>query len=319
MTQFNEDPQEAGGPSNPSNQQGTTGNQAVSNEQAPAFGQQASNQQGQAPQTPQAPQAPQAQPQMPQAPQAPQAQPQPQYGQAAPVQGYGQPVQQPQPTYGQGAPQPQYGQQTQYGQPPVAQPSYPQVAPVFNGQMGENGQPVLTQPWYGISFIAAIKRFFTKYADFSGRASKGEFWWSILFIFLVSVVLGIITAPLHSTDVSNIVGYIWDLIVLVPVLAVTTRRVHDANMSGWWTALPAVLFIGGAAIASNVASGIDPDIIMNQDVTAMDPSQVMTMGWSGMAAFAGLIIWIIFGVRASNPQGAHFDKNIPSQPMQPMQ
>ena len=38
-------------------------------------------------------------------------------------------------------------------------------------------EPPLEWPWYGIGFVAAVKRFFKKYATFNGRASRGEYWW----------------------------------------------------------------------------------------------------------------------------------------------
>ena len=77
-----------------------------------------------------------------------------------------------------------------------------------------------------MSFGEAIKSVFSKYATFSGRARRSEFWYFVLFNFLVSFVLGLI--PFLS-----LVSGLWALAVLIPSLAVTVRRFHDIGKSGW--------------------------------------------------------------------------------------
>lgn len=108
-------------------------------------------------------------------------------------------------------------------------------------------EPPLDWPWYGIGFGAAIKRFFQKYATFSGRASRGEYWWIALFNFLVYIVVvgitGVAGGFSASTDgsgsmspvatvISSIFG-LYYLAILVPSLAVAWRRLHDTGRSGW--------------------------------------------------------------------------------------
>ena len=80
---------------------------------------------------------------------------------------------------------------------------------------------------------------FNNYADFSGRASRSEFW---LFQVLNIVVLLVSTALiLIGGGGTYVVGVgllaFWVLIAFVPNLAVTVRRFHDHNMSGWWAVL----------------------------------------------------------------------------------
>lgn len=75
-----------------------------------------------------------------------------------------------------------------------------------------------------MTFGDAIKTGFTKYADFNGRASKSEFWWFVLFLFLsssASHLLGPVIAGLYS------------LAVLLPSVAAGARRLHDTDRSGW--------------------------------------------------------------------------------------
>ncbi len=70
----------------------------------------------------------------------------------------------------------------------------------------------------------AIASGFRNYINFSGRASRSEFWWFVLFG-LVSTIL-LIWVPF--------LGWIYALAVLLPTVAVAVRRLHDRDQSGWW-------------------------------------------------------------------------------------
>jgi uncharacterized membrane protein YhaH (DUF805 family) len=95
----------------------------------------------------------------------------------------------------------------------------------------------------------AIRTCFSKYVDFNGRAQRSEFWWWILGIWLISLVLSFVDSTLfgtvETTDTSfsastdtPILSGIFGLAVLLPNLAVTARRLHDRNLSGWWMLAP---------------------------------------------------------------------------------
>ena len=75
-----------------------------------------------------------------------------------------------------------------------------------------------------MTFVESIKTCFSKYADFNGRASRPEFWWWVLFTFLVSAATGI---------VSQMLSGLFSLAVLLPSIAVGARRLHDTDRSGW--------------------------------------------------------------------------------------
>ena len=82
----------------------------------------------------------------------------------------------------------------------------------------------------------SIKTCFRKYAVFSGRSSRQEYIGFYLFIFFVPFLLGMIEGLLGvllSSDYS-IFAIIFELAVFLPSLAVTIRRLHDVNRSGWW-------------------------------------------------------------------------------------
>ena len=76
-------------------------------------------------------------------------------------------------------------------------------------------------------FGESIKVCFEKYADFNGRASRSEFWFFVLFFYIIYIPLLFIPfAPI-----------LWSVVCLVPSFAVTARRFHDVGQSGWWQAL----------------------------------------------------------------------------------
>jgi uncharacterized membrane protein YhaH (DUF805 family) len=91
-----------------------------------------------------------------------------------------------------------------------------------------------------MDFGDAIRDGFSKYATFSGRSSRSAYWWWFLFAILVSVVANILDA-IGSTWV---VGAILGLALLLPGLAVTVRRYHDAGHSGWWLLLWIIPIVG---------------------------------------------------------------------------
>lgn len=86
-----------------------------------------------------------------------------------------------------------------------------------------------------------------KYAEFSGRARRKEYWFFALFNFLIAVALGFIEMSAGLTYGEY--GYgplsgLYALAVLIPGIAVTVRRLHDTGRSGWWILIGLVPIIG---------------------------------------------------------------------------
>ncbi|MEM9140074.1 MAG: DUF805 domain-containing protein [Pseudomonadota bacterium] len=75
----------------------------------------------------------------------------------------------------------------------------------------------------------SIKSVYSNYANFKGRAMRSEFWWYTLFNVVVGTALDVVIPAVSS---------IWTLANLLPALAVTARRLHDVDRSGWWMLLP---------------------------------------------------------------------------------
>ncbi|SMQ71061.1 Uncharacterized membrane protein YhaH, DUF805 family [Plantibacter sp. VKM Ac-1784] len=168
---------------------------------------------------------------------------------------------------------PEYPATPTYGQPYAP-------APIRGAASPED----LTLPLYGATFPQAIKRYLRKYATFTGRASRSEYWWATLFVFLVAlipnilfitgVVIGSVSAaaqrePVVFDGITSsktyytqpgileipgaapliltglvLLGLIW-LATIVPNLAIAWRRLHDANFPGPFYFLSLIPSVGG--------------------------------------------------------------------------
>ena len=86
-----------------------------------------------------------------------------------------------------------------------------------------------------VTFKEAIVRCFKKYVVFSGRASRAEYWYFILFIYGLAFLLGFLFGLMNmdESSIDRMIG-IFQLALFLPHIAVTTRRLHDIDRSGWW-------------------------------------------------------------------------------------
>jgi len=87
--------------------------------------------------------------------------------------------------------------------------------------------------WY----LEALK----KYAEFSGRSRRMEYWMFFLFNFIIAIALAIVDVILGTT---GILGGLYGLAVLIPGITVSVRRLHDTDHSGWWLLIGLVPVIG---------------------------------------------------------------------------
>jgi uncharacterized membrane protein YhaH (DUF805 family) len=95
-----------------------------------------------------------------------------------------------------------------------------------------------------MTFFEAISSGFRNYVGFSGRASRSEFWYWILFTVLVSIVTSIIDLEVLSSSSISPFSSIWSLVTFLPSLAMGVRRLHDTDRSGWWWLLSFIPLIG---------------------------------------------------------------------------
>ncbi len=94
-----------------------------------------------------------------------------------------------------------------------------------------------------IWYLIALK----KYAVFSGRSSRMEYWYFVLFNALISIVLMVADVMIGTFDSETGFGLlngIYTLAILIPSLAVSVRRLHDTDRSGWWLLIGFIPLIG---------------------------------------------------------------------------
>ncbi|WP_417722459.1 DUF805 domain-containing protein [Salipiger sp.] len=119
-----------------------------------------------------------------------------------------------------------------------------------------------------MGFAESVRTCFRRYATFSGRASRSEFWWWVLFVVGMSVVLGLADRMLFGADpvtgrAPRRLSGVFNLLVLLPWLAVAFRRMHDSGRPGWYYFAPLLVSVGlmfvllsGIVIAT--ATDVDP-------------------------------------------------------------
>ncbi|MFT7557955.1 MAG: uncharacterized membrane protein YhaH (DUF805 family) [Planctomycetota bacterium] len=81
-----------------------------------------------------------------------------------------------------------------------------------------------------------------KYAVFRGRSRRAEYWYFILINSIISFAIGMVFGSSYGD--TSIVNYIYSLAVFIPGLAVTVRRMHDINKSGWWILINLIPLVG---------------------------------------------------------------------------
>ena len=144
------------------------------------------------------------------------------------------------------------------------------------------------------------KRPLQKYADFSGRAPRAEYWWYVLAIIIAYIVVGIVEGILGiNTMIAGMYGPLSALLwlgTLVPSLAVGARRLHDTDRSGWWLLLPIVPYciafaLGGAALASG------------------SMAEMGTAGIFLMIGLIGAIVLLVFMVLPGTPGDNRYGPN----------
>lgn len=92
----------------------------------------------------------------------------------------------------------------------------------------------------------AFQLFFANYFNFSDRSNRGEFWFWTLDNILITMAIGMIDAIIFGAgqDSTGLIGGIWGLATLIPGIALSVRRLHDIDKSGWFLLLILIPIIG---------------------------------------------------------------------------
>lgn len=108
-----------------------------------------------------------------------------------------------------------------------------------------------------MTFTESIRACFTKYADFKGCAGKSEYWWWVLFTIVAGLSLQIVSQNLSLA---------FSVATILPSIAVTARRLHDTDRTGWLQLLVVIPVIGWIfLIIWYVQDGKRPNRFCQQD------------------------------------------------------
>jgi uncharacterized membrane protein YhaH (DUF805 family) len=108
-----------------------------------------------------------------------------------------------------------------------------------------------------MNMITAIKTVLGKYATFDGRAQRPEYWWWILAMVILYTILGVIDGALiapmlgfepFQPEAGQPLSMVVALGLLLPNVALSVRRLHDTDRSGWWLLIGLVPVLGGLVL-----------------------------------------------------------------------
>ncbi len=106
-----------------------------------------------------------------------------------------------------------------------------------------------------MSLPDAISSVFRQYVGFTGRARRSEFWWWVLFLFVVNLLTGVLDALFGTRIIlsedgaiavftTGVISNLVSLALFLPSLAVLIRRLHDSGRTGWWVLIGLIPFVG---------------------------------------------------------------------------
>ncbi|HEY5787204.1 MAG TPA: DUF805 domain-containing protein [Microlunatus sp.] len=209
------------------------------------------------------------------------------------------------------------------GQPPPNQ-QWSNQPPYGGWHPVPAGPAPLHLPQYDATIGQAASRLWRKFAVFSGRASRSEYWWWALIAFVISLVLqfvgtlafggGFFLDPTGtSLDLRQALlplapSLVWSLATLVPSLAVTVRRLHDTNRTGWWYLLVLPALAAWPPLLIGLAS-LDADRLAAGDVSGVAVGALIGGAVLSLIGGIGGLVVLIFCILGPDPRGARFDSS----------
>lgn len=133
-------------------------------------------------------------------------------------------------------------------------------------------------------FKDAIEVCLAKYMDFTGRASRSEFWFFALFTLAVGFVASIFDAALFAPGSIGLIGLVASLALLIPGWAVGVRRLHDTNRSGMWYGVFLVLATGFSIYIQRAVRPILEDVLAG--IETIDPADIQTLQMEAITRLA---------------------------------
>ncbi len=121
-------------------------------------------------------------------------------------------------------------------------------------------------------FMAVIKN----YAGFSGRAGRKEFWMFYLVYILIFIAIGIVSAILPQSigSMVSMLSVVFALALFIPTIAVSIRRLHDTDRSGWWMLLGMIPLVNFYVLYLLIIEGTQGPNRFGDSPVAMIPNAV---------------------------------------------
>ncbi|MEM1386777.1 MAG: DUF805 domain-containing protein [Pseudomonadota bacterium] len=155
----------------------------------------------------------------------------------------------------------------------------------------------------------AVVRCLSKYATFSGRAPRAEYWYFALFCVLISLVLGLVETTINAitgtADGPTLLSGAFAFVTLVPSLAAGWRRMHDTGRSGLSLFYPLIVLIG---IMTYIAIVIGPEALSAGEIQATGLNAlILTLAFFVALISPILVIWWL--TRPSEPGPNQYGPN----------
>lgn len=159
-----------------------------------------------------------------------------------------------------------------------------------------------------MTFVESVKFCLTKgYAKFQGRASRSEYWWFVLFYLCIYLVF-LFFEKLFALEFAIILMFIRglaSLVLFLPSLCVSVRRLHDLNLSGWWLCfiyIPLIIiFIMMMMFISYFLMNPYNFVVNSNDI------KIIIIALSGLvlgiSALVFLVLFMLEGTRGANRFG----------------
>ncbi len=153
-----------------------------------------------------------------------------------------------------------------------------------------------------VDFITAIKLFFANYVNFRGRSTRAEYWFAVLFVFIVSMLLTMLGM--------SILANLFTLAVFLPNMAICFRRFHDTGRSGWWVIALVVLSLIGAGVMyvpmiPSIIQFANNPLGLQQALATYITSHIGTVCTGGIIAMAAFVWQLIILVKPSAPDNKY--------------
>lgn len=140
-----------------------------------------------------------------------------------------------------------------------------------------------------MSLSQATRAFFARCFDYSGRSSRSEYWYAVLFLLLASAACTIVDAAIGRPVFSSL----FNLLTFLPNISLAIRRLHDTGHSGWWLLAPSV---------PTFATGFTLVLAGTQAASLVGVVGIL----AGLGAIVALLVWFC---RAGTPGDNRFGPN----------